>query len=554
MDKLPDYLIESYIIPYLSSYDLFYKFRTLSSYYYYCARNKILTHFPGEMMKILKKIIDFNTKEDLTKNFDLITKKTFSEKRALMIFTLQINISLVIKKILETTRDERVIELISFVYVITKNEQKHNLIEQRNYDEIQRLSGEEESIIEMKDKISNVLEEEDLDYDLNEYNTVYESLDREFLLSDNYTGILYNFTNLLVEFCGTKIKFSEIKQKLESFFQQITEASEVWPKRRVFYEKSIDLIADTQILSAGAKKLLSLMKKYGIENELTDYVYEREEIKDFSNEAEYSVVKNNRKKLNMAILRIHQMYYFFIKCVEYIDDKKDKNDKNENVKNDKNENEKDKNDKNENEENTKNEIVEIENDKIQFNVAGIIIEKTEFLYILSMIKRQFPINEQTFFITHNYLHHNIVHDIYNYKEINDTEEEEEDDKENNKENDKEKDKENEKEKEKEKENEKENDIENDKENDKEKGKEREKKSFHCCSCGCGNILEKINNKVLTCKTQIDVDHLQGGIHDLQNVLENTKLAGKEINESFQKFSENLTNLNMSLGNNNYDDE
>ena len=150
------------------------------------------------------------------------------------------------------------------------------------------------------------------------------------------------------------------------------------------------------------------------------------------------------------------------------------------------------------------------------------------------------------------MHHNIVHDIYNYKEINDTEEEEEDDKENNKENDKEKDKENEKEKEKE--NEKENDIENDKENDKEKGKEREKKSFHCCSCGCGNILEKINNKVLTCKTQIDVDHLQGGIHDLQNVLENTKLAGKEINESFQKFSENLTNLNMSLGNNNYDDE
>ena len=465
-------------------------------------------------MKILKKIIDFNTKEDLTKNFDLITKKTFSEKRALMIFTLQINISLVIKKILETTRDERVIELISFVYVITKNEGKHNLIEQRNFDEIQRLSGEEESIIEMKDKISNVLEEEDLDYDLNEYNTVYESLDREFLLSDNFTSILYNFTNLLIEFCGTKIKFSEIKKKLESFFQQITEASEVWPKRRVFYEKSIDLIADTQILSTGAKKLLSLMKKYGIENELTDYVYEREEIKDFSSEAEYSVVKNNRKKLNMAILRIHQMYYFFIKCVEYIDDKKDDNNKND----------KNNNDENEKDELKKIEIVEIENEKIQFNVAGIIIEKTQFLYILSMIKRQFPINEQTFFITHNYLHHNIVHDIYNYKEINDTEEEEE------------------------------KDNKNDKENEKEKEKEGDKKSFHCCTCGCGNILEKINNKVLTYKTQIDVDHLQGGIHDLQNVLENTKLAGKEINESFQKFSENLTNLNMSLGNNNYDEE
>ncbi len=70
----------------------------------------------------------------------------------------------------------------------------------------------------MKVKIANVLQEGDLDYDLNEFNTVYESLDREFQLCDNYTGILYNFINILVEFCGTKIKFSEIKQKLESFF------------------------------------------------------------------------------------------------------------------------------------------------------------------------------------------------------------------------------------------------------------------------------------------------------------------------------------------------
>ena len=60
-------------------------------------------------------------------------------------------------------------------------------------------------------------------------------------------------------------------------------------------------------------------------------------------------------------------------------------------------------------------------------------------------------------------------------------------------------------------------------------------------------------KVYSCITQIDEDHLQGGIHDLQRVLENTKLAGKEINESFQKFSENLNNLNMSLSNNQNDD-
>ena len=469
MDKLPDYLLENYIIPYLSSYDLFYKFRSLSSYYYYSARNKILTHFPGEMMKTLKKIIDFNTKEDLTKNFDEITKKTFNEKRALMLLMVQINISLLVKKILETTRDQRAIELVSFLYVITKNEAKYNLMEQRNYDEIIRLSGEEEGIVEMRQKISDVLEEDDLDFDLNEYVTVFESLDREFLLNDNYTNALYNYIQLLVQFCSTKIRFNEIKGKLELFFKQITEASDIWPKRRKFYEKSIDLIADTQILSNGAKQMLKLMKRYNIENDLTDYVYEKDKIKDFSDPNEFSVVKNNRKKLNLAVLRIHQMYYFFMKSIDY-------------------ENEKENNNKN----------VNLNLNKIKFNVVGVKFEPGEFLYVLSMIKKQFPINENTFFITRNYLHQKIIHDIYNIAE----------------------------------------EI-----MEEEKNEEKEKSSSKIC-CRCCQPMVKVRNEI-SLENQMEMDNLQG-IQDLQKVLENTKLAGKEINESFQSFAENLNNLNRSL--------
>ena len=42
MDKLPDYLIENFIIPFLISDELFYKIRPLSSYYYHYARVKIV--------------------------------------------------------------------------------------------------------------------------------------------------------------------------------------------------------------------------------------------------------------------------------------------------------------------------------------------------------------------------------------------------------------------------------------------------------------------------------------------------------------------------------
>lgn len=386
MDKLPDFILESHIIPYLSSYDLFYKFRSLGTYYYYCARNKILTHFPEEMMKTLKKIIDFNNKEDLTKNFDEITRRTFNEKRSLLLLMIEMNISLMISKILESTRDERIIELIAFFYVITKNNEKYNLICERDFNEIQRISGEEEGVIEMRKKISDILEEDDLDFDLNDYITVYNSLDREFLLGDNLTGALYNYTRLLIEFCGTKLKFNDIRMKLELFFRQITEASEIWPKRRKFYEKSIELIAETQILCPGAKKMLGLMKKYEIENELTDYNYNKEIIENFSDVNEFENIKNNRKKLNYAIIRIHQMYSFYIKNIEYIGEIDVNNAKKNKLKN--------------------------KNEKFRFRVAGVEYETGEFLFILSMIKKKYPVNEDSFLMTDNFLHKTIIHLSY----------------------------------------------------------------------------------------------------------------------------------------------
>ena len=140
------------------------------------------------------------------------------------------------------------------------------------------------------------------------------------------------------------------------------------------------------------------MKKYDIENEFTDYTYERDSIKNFSDPNEFIVIKNNRKKLNMAVLRVHQMYYFFEKCAEYDVDENKKKDKKE------------------------EELYDIEKIKLRFNVAGMIFEPGQFLYILSMIKKQFTINEQTFFITQNYLYHKIIYDIYNINDSNDEEE------------------------------------------------------------------------------------------------------------------------------------
>ena len=465
MDQLPDYLIEKYIIPFLSTDDLFYSFRSLNSYYYHCARSKILVHFPEEMIKTLKKIVEFNMKEDLTKTFEEVTQKLFTEKRLILLLTLPMNFSYLIKLILENTRDERVLRLIEFFYVITKNEDKQNLMREGKYDEIQELSGQEESINEMNEKISQISDEDDLDYDISEYNIVYSSLDEEFLRSNEHTSNMYNFVSLFLQYCITKIRFAEVKLKLAFFFNQINEASVVWPKKRNFYEKSIELVADTQLLSSGAKKMLELFKKYDIENEMTDFNYEKEIIYDFKSNEDYHNIKSNRKKLNGVILRIHQKFAFFLKC---LDIKKDDNN---------------------------NNLINLDFMKIKrFNVSGVIVPVEEFLYILSMIKSKFVVNEVTFFLTRNYLYHNIYHTIYNINPsiqlLN-----------------------------------KENNIINKEEEDK---KDDEKD------------VDGIKSISLLNETIGD------GINNFDSILESTKNAGEEINYSFQQLSENLEKFTNQL--------
>ena len=205
MDKLPDYLIENYIIPYLTSDELFYKFRPLSSYYYHCARVKILIKFPEEIMKTLKKILEYNMREDPTNAFQEFFQRSIEQKRLILILTVQANPSIVINHILSNLRDERALRLIAFFYVLIKDEEMQNLIRQEKYDEIQQISLNQETINKINDKIKDSLNDDDLDFDINDYNLVYSSLDEEFLRNNEHTVNLFNFVTLLLNMFLTKI-------------------------------------------------------------------------------------------------------------------------------------------------------------------------------------------------------------------------------------------------------------------------------------------------------------------------------------------------------------
>ena len=473
MDKLPDYLIENYIIPFLRSDELFYKFRPLSSYYYHCARVKILIKFPEEIMKTLKKILEYNTREDPTNAFKDFVQKSLVQKRLILILTIQANPCVQIRQILANLRDERALRLIAFFYVLIKDEQMQSLIRQEKYDEIQQKSAEDNTIKEINDKIKDSLNDDDLDYDIHDYHLVYSSLDDEFLRNNDYTVHLFNFVTLLLDMLATKIGLNNAKNKLTNFLEQIGQTSEIWPKKKLFYEKTIELVADTQILANDAKNMIKLFKKYEIETDLDDFNYEKETItendinKNNNSNNGYDKIKSNRKKLNATILRLHQIFSFFIKSI-YIENK-DKDNKN----------------------NLYIDIFEIK----KFKVGEFIFPIEEFLYILSMIKKKFCINETSFLLTRNYLYHQIYHAIYNinppvmideYQKIDSKNKDEEEEEEKN---------------------------------------------------------ENINGIKYISSLNEDIGD---GMNNFESVLASTENAGKEINESFIQLSQNLENYSNSL--------
>ena len=247
MDKIPDYLIERYIIQFLSPEDLFYKFRCLGSYYYNCAKNEISINVPIEIVKALHRINEFGIEEVVTKEANEIAQKRLLEKRNIFFLIQQFNYSMEIKLILENTRDERALRLIDFFYVITKNESKQNLARQEKYDEIQQLAGEEESILETYNKLGQVCHECNIDY-----NIVYSALDREFLRNNNFTKKLYDFVSLFLKYSVTRIKLSEMVQKIKNFCGQL-EGFLAITEKYDFYQKVINFVEDTQLLSSEAK-------------------------------------------------------------------------------------------------------------------------------------------------------------------------------------------------------------------------------------------------------------------------------------------------------------
>ena len=363
-DILPEYIIEKFIIPYLNSSDLIFSLRGVDTTFFQCTKNTITIVFPEEIYKNLQNLVNIYKQQELVETFNKITNQLFNDRNILFIYMLQLNFSLVIQKIIEQNTDERVLELIALFYVVIKNHNKYDLLVNRQLNELKEIAGSEEASEEMKNLLENALNIDDIHNNVNEYITVFQTLDEEYLKSMDLTGALYNYLGKLIEFQITKFKHRKFREDMDNFLKEITKTSENWPKKKLFYEKVIGFLDESRTSNEKIKYIINLFKKFNMDNPITDWEYNKIISININGEEGYIDIKTNRKNINKAFERLEKMYNFY------------------------------------------NKYKNLKNNKITFSIKNKDYNLGEFLFVLSMILPKYEIDEESFDITNNLITQN----------------------------------------------------------------------------------------------------------------------------------------------------
>ncbi len=298
--------------------DLFYQLRPVNSELYNNTKNIYNINFPEEMISRLKSICNLNQNEDLTKQFNDRANKLLSDKNMIFIYSIQLNFADLVNKILDASKDERILLMIKLFYLVLHMNDKIQMINDNRFEELRAYNDTEEGWREVKSKIEELVDIDSLDYNINYYVTNFRRLDEEFIKSVNeYAGCLFIYLGKMIEFNIEKINHKQLKDKLDQFFQRIQRTSTLWPIQKRFYESTIIFLNETSALEGVSKKMYNLMEKYEIENPINDYHLERTDIAIYQKDPEicYQKIVANRNLLKAKINRIEKMAAFYCKCL-----------------------------------------------------------------------------------------------------------------------------------------------------------------------------------------------------------------------------------------------
>ena len=250
--NLPDYIIESYIFPYLSWKELFFSVRGTHSYLYEIVKSTWSNIIKEEMCNQLKNLTFLYEKEALTKAYEFKFQYLVNYRNLLVVYDLNADILMIISACLDFINNNDVLKLISIFFGVFGQEECLNLLFEENAENeikknnIKSKIESQDFINDFKNKMDIILDVNSIESDaqiFKELNDDFNSINRETIEEVNENcRLIYNFLQGILEYQNLKKIVQELKQRLQKLYLKIELETQQWPKTKKFFEISYKIL------------------------------------------------------------------------------------------------------------------------------------------------------------------------------------------------------------------------------------------------------------------------------------------------------------------------
>ena len=268
-DVLPDYLVENMIFPYLTSKELFFFVRSVSSEWNEMMKNAWGGNIKDEMFSQIRNLNYIYEKDALAKTYEFKLQYLYNYRNLLIIYNANADIFVIIKSIIEDLAEEEVKKMVKiFMEIFGIADEINGLIDENKKEEIANKLSSEILVHKYREEINDILdvekgEDDDTGNFIKEIQSNFALLNKETIESINDNcRLVYSFLQGVIEFRILKQNVLELKRKVDALFMRIQRETQEWPKRKKFFETAYKFLLFSKSSNKKIHSMLSILEKF----------------------------------------------------------------------------------------------------------------------------------------------------------------------------------------------------------------------------------------------------------------------------------------------------
>ena len=279
--SLPDYLITSQIFPFLTTKELFFSLRGVCSEFLDMVKNKWGSSIKEEMCSQLKTLSVIYEKDALTKAYEFKLQYLVNYRTLITMYNVNADIMLIIHDIMDQIEDREIFKMISVFFGILGQEELLNLLyaESIEINERKNMLKERLTSNEVKEdyneKFNIILDISSVESDPQVFGELvndFNMLNREAIESTNENArFIYSFLQGILEYEQLKTNVKELKIQVENLFKKIQRETQMWPKKKKFFENSYKFLYLTQPSNKRTNFIRKKLEEFRLKNPMSEF-------------------------------------------------------------------------------------------------------------------------------------------------------------------------------------------------------------------------------------------------------------------------------------------